>query len=551
MIYYNFNLDKLKLYMIEPENDIGNIEYKLKLLNTDKERIENLASQMRFRCQEGNGECIYVLGVQDNGRLEGITEEEYKETINHINMIAHKNNYSVKILSTTNVDKDKNIYEVLVREINDDKYIDIKIAVAGNVDGGKSTTIGCLTTGIKDNGRGLSRSYVFNFAHELKSGRTSSIAHQILGLDYEGKVVNYQGINKLSWGEIVKKSAKIISFLDLCGHEKYIRTTILGLTSSFPDICMIMIDANNGVKPMTKEHIFLCVTLKIPFIIVVSKIDICKDRQNVLKETMQSINKFLNCPGIRRIPLQIKNNDDIILSSKNIYSESVAPIFKISCVTEEGLDDLKLFFNIVSKKPDMRVENNNEMVEYHIDHIFNVHGFGTVLGGHLIKGTINVGDKLLIGPHSGFYDNVTIRSIYCKKMPLQKATCGSYVCLGIKKADKNNIKRGNVIICNKNDKLMVKKFVAEISILRTHSTTVRVGYEPVLNAYSIRQVSKIVEILEKQNLRKCEDDDGCLRNGDVAKVVLEFKYHCEFLREGTRFILSEGKTKIVGQVLSY
>jgi GTPase len=314
---------------------------------------------------------------------------------------------------------------------------------------------------------------------------------------------------------------------------------------------MIMVDANNGIKPMTKEHIFLCATLKIPFIIVVTKIDICKDRQNILKETLQSINKFLNYPGIRRIPLQIKTKDDIILCSKNIYSESVTPIFKISCVTEEGIDDLKLFFNIISKKPTISNELNNEIVEYHIDHIFNVHGFGTVLGGHLVKGTINIGDKLLIGPHSGSYDNVTIRSIYCKKIPLQKVTHGSYVCLGIKKADKNNIKRGNVIICNKNDKLMVKRFVAEISILRTHSTTVRVGYEPVLNAYSIRQASKIIEIVEKQNLRKCEAEDGCLRNGDVAKVILEFKYHHEFLREGTRFILSEGKTKIVGQVIGY
>ena len=911
--------------MIEPENDLGNIEYKLKLLKTDNDRIENLTSQMRFRCQEGNGECIYVLGVQDDGRLEGLTEDDYNETLKNINILANKNNYSIKILSKTSIDKNKNIYEVLVREINDDKYIDIKVAVAGNVDSGKclgfntpiimyngkikmiqnikegdllmgddstprsvlntttgsgelyeisplngdsykvnknhilcfkiscvdtvsfdksrnrfkirwmelvdnipvikekrmhvefskiesenelkninklkvgdiveltfeqyinlptntqnvlklyktgiefpdkeipidpymigywlghgiesfseitmqdsilvkyfktnlekykytygisgnlflttlknlnlidnkhipeiykynsrenrlkllaglidsdgsyqegknifefshylyhekltddiiylcrslgfacykniknttwthkgikktgetlrinimgediekipilcprkkannrkspknvlvtaidkiivskekeqyygfqldgngrfllgdfsvthnSSTIGCLTTGQKDNGRGLSRSSVFNFIHELKTGRTSSISHQILGFDHDGKITNYQGVNKLSWSEIVKKSIKIISFLDLCGHEKYMKTTILGLTSSFPDICMIMIDANNGVKPMTKEHIFLCVTLKIPFIIVVTKIDICKDRQNILKETLQSINKFLNYPGIRRIPLQVKNNDDIILCSKNIYSESVTPIFKVSCVTEEGLDDLKLFFNIVSKKPVIRNENNIEIVEYHIDHIFNVHGFGTVLGGHLIKGTISVGDKLLIGPHSGFYDNVTIRSIYCKKTPLQKVSCGSYVCLGIKKADKNNIKRGNVIICNKNDKLMVKKFVAEISILRTHSTTVRIGYEPVLNAYSIRQASKIVEILEKHNIRKCETDDGCLRNGDIAKVVLEFKYNHEFLREGTRFILSEGKTKIVGKVISY
>ena len=534
---------------MEPECDTGNVEYKLKLIDKDDFRLENLASQMRYRCIEGNGECIYNLGIEDDGTMTGITEKEFKETINSINTMASKNNYSVRILSSTKINKDKNIYEVLVREINDDKYIDIKVAVAGNVDSGKTSTIGCLTTGQKDNGRGLSRSSVFNYVHELKTGRTSSIAHQILGLDYEGKVVNYQGVNKLSWAEIVKKSAKVISFLDLCGHEKYIRTTILGLTSSFPDICMIMIDANNGVKPMTKEHIFLCVTLKIPFIIVVSKIDICKDRQNVLKDTIQSINTFLNYPGIRRIPLQIKNKDDIIVCSKNIYNESVTPVFKISCVTEEGLDDLKLFFNLVSKKPNT-TESNDEIVEYHIDHVFNVHGFGTVLGGHLIKGTINIGDKLLIGPHSGSYDSITIRSIFCKKIPLQKVSCGSYVCLGIKKTDKNNIKRGNVIICNKNDKLMVKKFTAEISVLRTHSTTVRVGYEPVLNAYSIRQASKIVEIIEKQNLRKCESDDDCLRNGDIAKVILEFKYHYEFLREGTRFILSEGKTKIVGEVIS-
>jgi len=122
---------------MEPENETGNVEYKLKLLEKDDKRIETLATQMRYRCIEGGGECIYNIGVGDDGTLFGITEIEYDETINNINKIATKNNYSVKLLSQTIVVDDKKIYEVLIREINENKYIDIKVAVAGNVDCGK------------------------------------------------------------------------------------------------------------------------------------------------------------------------------------------------------------------------------------------------------------------------------------------------------------------------------------------------------------------------------------------------------------------------------
>ena len=535
---------------MEPENETGNVEYKLKLLGKDDKRIETLATQMRYRCIEGGGECIYNLGVGDDGTLIGITQSEYEETIGNINKIATKNNYSVKLLSQNIIKEDKKIYEVLIREINENKYIDIKVAVAGNVDAGKSSLLGSLTTGQNDNGRGLARSSVFNFVHELKSGRTSSIAHHIIGFDNDGKIINQQGINKLSWTDIVQKSSKIISFFDLAGHQKYLKTTILGLTSSFPDLCMIMVDANNGIKPMTKEHIFLCVTLKIPFIIVISKIDICKDRQNIIKDTIQCINKFLRCPGIRRIPVPIKNTDDIILSSKNIYSESIVPIFKTSAVTGEGMNDIKTFLNITSKKQVSK--ESNDIVEFHIDHVFNVYGFGLVVGGHLMCGTVSVGDKLLVGPHSGSYDNVVIRSIHCKKTPLQTVSHGSYVCFGIKKTDKVNIGKGNVIISHKNEKLIVKKFTAEITILRTHSTTIKVGYEPMFHAYSIRQVSRIIEVKNKQNARgdKIANDDNILRNGDTATVILEFKYSPEYLKLGTRFILAEGKTKVVGEIIS-
>ena len=66
---------------MEPENDYGNREYKLKLINKNSERIEELVSQMRFRINEGEGECFYNLGVNDKGKLIGITDEEFDETL--------------------------------------------------------------------------------------------------------------------------------------------------------------------------------------------------------------------------------------------------------------------------------------------------------------------------------------------------------------------------------------------------------------------------------------------------------------------------------------
>ena len=60
---------------------------------------------------------------------------------------------------------------------------DVRVAVIGNVDSGKSTLVGVLTKSQLDDGRGLARSKVFNFGHEQVNGRTSSIGQEIMGFD--------------------------------------------------------------------------------------------------------------------------------------------------------------------------------------------------------------------------------------------------------------------------------------------------------------------------------------------------------------------------------
>ena len=85
--------------MLEPENVDGNVEYKLKLLDINSDRKENLITQMRRRCIEGNGDCIYILGVEDDGTMTGITQKEYEETLDNIKTIAITNDYSITLLS--------------------------------------------------------------------------------------------------------------------------------------------------------------------------------------------------------------------------------------------------------------------------------------------------------------------------------------------------------------------------------------------------------------------------------------------------------------------
>ena len=93
--------DQRPLKTLEPERDDGNVEYKLKLTDDTESRVQRLATQMRYRCDEGGSECIYRLGVEDDGTMTGLTEEEYESTIRCIKTAANMNSYSIHNLTQT------------------------------------------------------------------------------------------------------------------------------------------------------------------------------------------------------------------------------------------------------------------------------------------------------------------------------------------------------------------------------------------------------------------------------------------------------------------
>lgn len=89
--------------------------------------------------------------------------------------------------------------------------------------------------------------------------------------------------------EICENSTKLITFMDLAGHKKYLKTTVTGLTGYLPHYAMIVVSSSAGILGMTHEHLSLALALDVPFFVVVTKTDVTSPQptlcslENVLK----------------------------------------------------------------------------------------------------------------------------------------------------------------------------------------------------------------------------------------------------------------------------
>jgi GTPase len=321
---------------------------------------------------------------------------------------------------------------------------ELRICVAGNVDAGKSTLLGVLTKNILDDGRGKARVNLFRFKHEIDSGRTSSVGMEIMGFDSFGNVVQAAAKQKLSSEEICAQSSKVVTFLDLAGHEKYLKTTVFGMTGCSPDFVMLMVGSNAGVIGMTKEHLGLALALQVPVFIVVTKIDMCP--ANVLETTINQLTKVLRSSGCRKIPMFINTVGDVLITSGKFVSERVCPIFQVSNVTGQGLDLLRMFINLLSPNA-LNKYDAEAPTEYQITDTFSVPGVGTVVSGNIVSGIVHVGDTLLLGPDSlGAFVPTVIKSIHRKRVNVPCALAGQGASFALKKIKRAGLRKGMVMV---------------------------------------------------------------------------------------------------------
>jgi GTPase len=384
-------------------------------------------------------------------------------------------------------------------------YKELTIAVLGSVDAGKSSTIGSLVFDVADNGNGLSRSRVFVHDHEKRSGRTSDISFQYMRND-DLKV--------------------IITFVDLAGHEKYLKTTLTGVTSTLPDYAIVCV--SDVITKMTKEHIGMCYLFEIPYCILLTKTDADKGTNNILN----SLTNLL----IRKSKLfEIKDLNNI--SQINYNSFAVIPFIRTSNVSREGHDLVK---SLLFRRENLKYILPDGFV---VERIYIVVGHGIVVSG---RTSINIkrGDSLMIGPFAdGEFLTTKVRSIHNNyRFPLEELTAGSHGCLAISsnKFNFGQLRKGMVL--NRVKPVSCVEFLANICILHS-STTIRPGFIGFLNCGSVKESVKII------SMYKSDTQIEIARGGDLFTAKLQFMQNHNVVAVGQRVIFREGLVKGYGTII--
>lgn len=427
---------------------------------------------------------------------------------------------------------------------------EVRCAVVGNVDSGKSTTLGVLTRGALDDGRGRARVALFRHKHEIESGRTSSVGMEILGFNPEGSPilpasthVGESGVvrqEKLGWEEISKESAKIISFIDLAGHEKYLKTTLYGLTSGSPSCVILIVGANAGLIGMSKEHLAAALALTIPVIVCITKIDMTPP--NVMDETVKQVVKILRSPGCRKTPVFVKSGEVAMELAPTFAKDKLCPVFQISNVTGEGLDHMRTLLNLLPPSDKDKTKYSvDQPFEYSVTEVWSVPFVGTVVNGIVASGSIKVGESVMMGPDAnGNYVQTSIKGMQKKRANVTSAEAGQTVSLALKRTKRQMVRKGMVIV-RKTDEpppRPIYKFEGQVLILY-HNTTLQKGYQAMLHCGAVRQTVRITEMDHPQ---------GVLRTGDRATVQFEFITHPEHMTLGSKILFREGTTKGLGVV---
>ncbi|KZT08320.1 P-loop containing nucleoside triphosphate hydrolase protein [Laetiporus sulphureus 93-53] len=558
--------DTLKTQALVSQPDFSDIDDELQVLllspvPADHDRARDVIASL---LTQRRGEYLLRLGAHpphgklflngasatsDQWRGATRTVDELATLRKEVSKIVEEVGGKATVLFETTSDQPRATLLLRLPPANVSLTPEVRCAVVGNVDSGKSTTLGVLTRGALDDGRGRARVSLFRHKHEIESGRTSSVGMEILGFGPSGAPIlpstahlnDHDAIRreKMGWEEISAQASKIVSFIDLAGHERYLKTTLYGLTSGAPSCVILIVGANAGLIGMSKEHLAIALALSVPVVVCITKIDMTPP--NVLSKTIEQVTKIMRSPGCRKTPVFVKSAEVAVELSQVFAKERLCPTFLLSNVTGEGLDYLRMFLNLLpASESDSEKFAADQPLEYSITEIWSVPYVGTVVDGILNSGVIKTGDAVLLGPDAnGNFQSTVVKSIQRKRAPVNSAEAGQCVSLALKRVRKGAVRKGMILV-HKTEAVpkAVRKFEGQVLILY-HNTTLQKNYQAMLHCGAVRQTVRIVNMDHPQ---------GILRTGDRATVTFEFISRPEFIKEGMKLLFREGKTKGLGVV---
>ncbi|HEX5433623.1 MAG TPA: selenocysteine-specific translation elongation factor, partial [Candidatus Angelobacter sp.] len=292
----------------------------------------------------------------------------------------------------------------------------IIIGTAGHIDHGKTSLVKALT-GIdadrleEEKRRGITID--LGFAHlELPiwvgeaghaPSRPATGAHEAPG-----------GDDRKQFGAEREKEAKLtLGFIDVPGHERFVRNMLAGVGGI--DLVLLVIAADESIKPQTREHFEICRLLSIPRgITVITKSDVVdEDTLNVVK-------------------LEV---EDFVRGS--FLDTSRSPLIAVSSITGAGLDELK--HEIARLAVDVPARDTDAIFRLPIDRVFVMKGFGTVVTGTLIAGKVKKEEEVEVFPRR---QKARIRGVQVHGASTDQASAGQRTALNLSGVPMEDLARG-------------------------------------------------------------------------------------------------------------
>ena len=256
---------------------------------------------------------------------------------------------------------------------------------------------------------------ILGTAGHIDHGKTTLIK-ALTGIDTDRlKEEKERGITiELGFAHMELPGGQLIGIVDVPGHEKFVKNMVAGATGI--DLVALVIAADEGVMPQTREHLEICQLLDIKDgLVVLTKMDMVEpDWLELVKEDVADY-----------------------LSETFLAN---APMVEVSAVSGEGIPALKeVLEDLAGRVPD---RDRGHFFRLPIDRVFTMKGFGTVITGTTLSGQIATGEEVTIYP-----GNISsrIRGIQVHNKEVGEVRAGQRTAINLQGIEKIQIQRGDIV----------------------------------------------------------------------------------------------------------
>lgn len=322
---------------------------------------------------------------------------------------------------------------------------------------------------------------ILGTAGHIDHGKTTLIK-AVTGINTDRlKEEQARGITiELGFASLELPGGRHLGVVDVPGHEKFVKNMVAG--ASGIDLVTLVIAADEGVMPQTREHMEICTLLGVRYgFVVLTKVDMVDEEW--LELVTEDIRDFL----------------------VGTFLED-APIVPVSAVKGTGLDAFVQTLDKYCQK--MPEKGSSGLFRLPVDRVFSMKGFGTVITGTLISGQVQVGDNIMIYP-SGVTSKV--RGVQVHNETVNAAAAGQRTAINFQGLEKAEINRGDIVSI---PGAMQSSYMLDLSL-----TYLPVNKKPLKNRTRVRFHAGTSEILGVLVL--LEADELTPGEKTVAQVHLE------------------------------